>query len=642
MSVPTSTAATLLARLDPAEQQAELDAATAAVAAAESQLRVAQATFDRQTSLISSGFTTRVAYDQAQEQLRTAQSTLKSAKAELGRAREALDDTELHARAAGVITARSLEVGQVVQAAQSVFTLAQDGERDAIFDVPKSMFLGDVDHGHVSLALVSGPDITAVGYVREISPAVDPKSSTVRVKVAIQNPPPAMTLGSAIAGHRRDESRHRDHRAVDRADGNGLKARGVDRRSQDKHSVAEAGDCRRLRSRSGADQGRAGGRRPRRHRRRQAAELRPARDICWRSVMRTRIFVIASTIASALAMAGCKQEAKAPEPVRPVLSAVLQPAASASTVAVGTVQPRYETNLGFRVLGRLIARPVNVGDLVAEGQTVAAIDPTALELAVRSAKADLSKAEALLENAIGTEERKRILIKTDATTKQTLDDAEQVRAGAQASTARARANLTKAIEQLGYAEVKADFAGVVTAVGAEVGQVVSPGQSVVTVARPDVREAVVDIGADFPVPLTVGLPFTVSLQLLPAVQVQGQIREIAPQADSVTRMRRVRIALNDPPESFRLGSTITARLSDGHSSVLRVPASAVLKEGAETFVWVIDAPTSTVSLRKVELSEDEGGIRLTGGLTVGARIVTAGIHSLKQGQQVRIEQDATP
>jgi RND family efflux transporter MFP subunit len=190
----------LLARLDPAEQQADFDAATAAVAAAEAQLRVAQATFDRQSNLLSSGFTTRVAYDQAQEQLRTAQSTLESAKAELGRTREALGDTELHARAAGVITARSLEVGQVVQAAQSVFTLAQDGERDAVFDVPESMFLGDIERGRVSLALVSGPDVTGVGYVREISPAVDPKSSTVRVKVAIQNPPPAMTLGSAIAG----------------------------------------------------------------------------------------------------------------------------------------------------------------------------------------------------------------------------------------------------------------------------------------------------------------------------------------------------------------------------------------------------------------------------------------------------------
>jgi len=179
----------LLARLDLAEQQADFDAATAAVAAAEAQLRVAQATFDRQSNLLSSGFTTRVAYDQAQEQLRTAQSTLESAKAELGRTREALGDTELHARAAGVITARGLEIGQVVQAAQSVFTLAQDGDRDAVFDVPESMFLGDMEAGRVSLALVSGPDVTAVGYVREISPAVDPKSSTVRVKVTIQNPP---------------------------------------------------------------------------------------------------------------------------------------------------------------------------------------------------------------------------------------------------------------------------------------------------------------------------------------------------------------------------------------------------------------------------------------------------------------------
>jgi RND family efflux transporter MFP subunit len=190
--------------------------------------------------------------------------------------------------------------------------------------------------------------------------------------------------------------------------------------------------------------------------------------------------------------------------------------------------------------------------------------------------------------------------------------------------------------------VKADFAGVVTAVSAEVGQVVSPGQSVVTVARPDVREAVVDIGPDFPVPLSIGLQFTVSLQLLPTVQVEGQIREIAPQADSVTRMRRVRIALNDPPESFRLGSTITAKLSQGYDPVLRVPASAVLKEGDKSFVWVVDPAASTVSLHRVDLSEDEADNRVTGGLSAGARIVTAGIHSLKQGQQVRIEQDTTP
>jgi RND family efflux transporter MFP subunit len=358
--------------------------------------------------------------------------------------------------------------------------------------------------------------------------------------------------------------------------------------------------------------------------------------------MMTRALALSSIFALALVLAGCKQETKGEEPVRPVLSHVLKPTAPGNTQAVGTVQPRYETNLGFRVLGRLIARPVNVGDLVAEGQTIAAIDPTVLELAVQSAKADLSKAQAVLENASASEERKRILIKTDATTKQTLDDAEQMRAGAQASTARAQANLTKAIEQLGYAQVKADFAGVVTAVAAEVGQVVSPGQRVVTVARPEIREAVVDIGEDFPVPLKIDLPFAVSLQLRPALQVQGQIREIAPQADSVTRMRRVRISLTDPPESFRLGSTVTARPNNSENSVLRVPTSAVLTRDSQNFVWVVDPLTGTVSLHKVDLAEDEGGLRVTGGLPEGARIVTAGIHSLKPGQQVRFEQDLAP
>lgn len=358
--------------------------------------------------------------------------------------------------------------------------------------------------------------------------------------------------------------------------------------------------------------------------------------------MKRRAMIAVGTLASALALAGCQQEAKAPEPVRPVLSMVLEPTSSNGTVAVGVIEPRYKTNLAFRVLGRLTARPVYVGDLVSEGQPVAIIDSTALGLAVRSAKAELAKAEAQLATARATEERQRTLITSDATTKQTLDNAEQARAGADASVAHAQANLTKAIEQLGYAQLRADFAGVVTAVGAEVGQVVSPGQNVVTVARPDIREAVVDIGEDFPVPLEIGLPFTVGLQLIPAVQVEGRIREIAPQADPLTRLRRVRIALNDPPDNFRLGATITAKLGKEQNPILRLPASAVLTRDGGNFVWVVDQPTNTVSLYKVDLAMDQPGARVTGGLVPGARIVTAGIHSLKQGQQVRIEQDQKP
>ena len=358
--------------------------------------------------------------------------------------------------------------------------------------------------------------------------------------------------------------------------------------------------------------------------------------------MKRHAAMMAGTLASALAIGGCQQESKAPEPVRPVLSMILQPDQRDGTVAVGVVEPRYKTNLGFRLLGRLTARPFYVGDLVSEGQVVGTVDPIALELAVSSAKGELAKAEAQLATTRATEERQRTLITSDATTKQTLDNAEQARAGAEAKVAHAQANLTKAIEQRGYAQIRAEFAGVVTAVGAEVGQVVSPGQSVVTIARPDIREAVVDIGEDFPLPLKIGLPFTVSLQLLPAVQVEGRIREIAPQADALTRLRRVRIALTNPPETFRLGATVMAKLANEQNPILRLPASAVLARDGANFVWVVDQPASTVSLQKVDLAEDPAGARVAGGLVPGVRIVTAGIHSLKQGQQVRIEQDQKP
>jgi RND family efflux transporter MFP subunit len=355
-----------------------------------------------------------------------------------------------------------------------------------------------------------------------------------------------------------------------------------------------------------------------------------------------RGITITGIFALTVVAAGCNSETKAPAPVRPVLSTVLQPGRTDSTAMLGTIDARFKNDLSFRLLSRLIERPVNVGDPVARGETIALLDSTALELAVRAARADLAKSQAQFVNASGIEDRQRILIASNTTTKAMLEGAEQTRAGAEASVARAEANLKKALEQLGYAKLTSNFGGVVTAVGAEVGQVVQPGQSVVTVARPDIREAVVDIGADFPVPLRVGLRFTVSLLLQPNVQIEGEIREIAPQVDAATRMQRVRIALNDPPPSFRLGATVTARLGNDPPSALRVPASAVLTRDGEDFVWAVDPSASTVALRKVQLSRDGGHIRVISGLTAGMRVATAGIHSLTPGQHIRIEEDTTP
>ena len=352
--------------------------------------------------------------------------------------------------------------------------------------------------------------------------------------------------------------------------------------------------------------------------------------------------IVGALSAACAATAGCKEQTQAREPVRPVISTLVEPIQSGNTNITGTVEPRYKTDLSFRVEGRLTARPVNVGDLVVKGQTVAAIDPASLQLDVDSAIADVAKSKAHLTNAIAKEERQRKLITGYTTTKATLENVEQARANAQALLVRAQANLTKAHEELGYAQLKSEFAGVVTAVGGQVGQVVSHGQTVVRIARPDIREAVVDIGADFPVPLRTGLPFTVSLQLNPATHVEGQVREIGPQADSATRTRRVRITLNNPPDTFRLGTTVTATVSDGQNSILRVPASAILAKDGETFVWIVDPSASTVSLHKIAIAPDEEGICVTAGLSAGARVVTAGIHSLIEGQQVRIEQGGTP
>jgi multidrug efflux pump subunit AcrA (membrane-fusion protein) len=155
--------------------------------------------------------------------------------------------------------------------------------------------------------------------------------------------------------------------------------------------------------------------------------------------MNSRARIIAPLLACALATAGCKQEMEQPRPVRPVLSTVVEPTPAADSVIVGTVEPRFKTDLAFRVMGRLVARPVNVGDSVAEGQIVAVIDSVPLELAVLAARAELSNAQAQLATASATEDRKRKLIVTDATSRQTLDDAEQARAGLEASVAHARA-----------------------------------------------------------------------------------------------------------------------------------------------------------------------------------------------------------
>jgi membrane fusion protein, multidrug efflux system len=194
------TADQILAKLDPGTQEADVEAAKAGVQSAEAQLKQATATYQRQKSLLDSGFTTRTNYDQAEQSFRTAQASLDSAHAQLASAQDRLSYTVLRAGAPGLITARFAELGQVVEPAKAIFTLAQDGPRDAVFEVYEAIFALVPEDVKVDIALVSDPKITAPGTVREIAPALDTNTGTVRVKVGIPNTPPAMTLGAIVTG----------------------------------------------------------------------------------------------------------------------------------------------------------------------------------------------------------------------------------------------------------------------------------------------------------------------------------------------------------------------------------------------------------------------------------------------------------
>lgn len=201
----------VLAILEPLTQQANLDNAKAALNSAEALLNQAKMSFERQKQLLAGGFTTRTTYDNAEQELRTTQAAVESARAALGTAQEQLSYTELRAGVAGIVTSRNFEVGQVVQSGQTVLVLAQDGPRDAVFNVYESLTAQPPASETIAVTLQADPGVTAVGTVREISPTVDPSSGTVRVKIGLRSTPPAMGLGAVVIGR----GRFAPHEAVE-------------------------------------------------------------------------------------------------------------------------------------------------------------------------------------------------------------------------------------------------------------------------------------------------------------------------------------------------------------------------------------------------------------------------------------------
>jgi RND family efflux transporter MFP subunit len=342
---------------------------------------------------------------------------------------------------------------------------------------------------------------------------------------------------------------------------------------------------------------------------------------------------LAGLASAAVILAGCSKAPEAdPRTDAPtILTARAAPAAESVRRFSGVVAARVQSNLGFRVNGKVIERLVDVGQTVKRGQPLMKLDPVDLDLAVTMKRAELNAARARSVQAIAEEARQAGLIKKGATSQQLLDDAKAAADTARAQVELAEAALRTAENSGGYATLYADADGTVVDTLAEPGQVVAAGGTVIKLAHAGVREA------------SVYLPETVrpGIGSVAVARVYGgkatitaRLRQLADAADPVTRTFEARYVLDG--DTAPLGATVSIEL-DGHADQVSVPLGAITDRGSGPGVWVLAPGGTAVSFRpvRVEKMGAEDAL-LSGGLRAGETVVALGAHLLSDGETVRV------
>jgi RND family efflux transporter MFP subunit len=341
-------------------------------------------------------------------------------------------------------------------------------------------------------------------------------------------------------------------------------------------------------------------------------------------------------------LAACHGKHETSEDIRPVRTQVVGSGQYSDALTyTGEIRARHESDLGFQVAGKVIARPAEVGAAVKAGTILAQLDPTDEKVALDSAQSAVNAAQAELARASSEEASYRHLLERGLTTRTQYIAQQTASKTAQSRLQEASSDLDLRRRQLNYTTLHADRDGVITKVSADVGAVLSQGQAVATLAQPSELDVVFD-AADSQVD-AVRNAKTVSAALLSARDkpLTAVVREIAPSADPVTRTYRVKCTLPAPPPGWRLGLNAVVTLPAGQAvQGIRIPATALYEKDRKSAVWIVKSD-QTIELRPIVVARyDTESVEVSSGLKSGERIVTAGVHKLLAGQKVILLPDS--
>lgn len=354
-----------------------------------------------------------------------------------------------------------------------------------------------------------------------------------------------------------------------------------------------------------------------------------------------RVFCLCALAALVTTLVACSKAEAPQEPLRSVkLLTVAGSDLNLASEFSAEVRARVESRLGFRVGGKLVQRPAEPGQRVAAGQLLALVDAQDFQLAAQAAQAQVSAAQSQRDLAAAEFKRFEALKAQNFISGAELERREASLKAAEAALNQAKAQAQAQGNQAGYARLTASHAGVIIAVEAEVGQVVSAGQTVVRLAHNGPRDAVFAVSESAIMSIRLGQSMQ-AMVLSTGQMVQGTVREMAASADPVTRTYAVKLALAPGVgRALPLGATLNVRapgLSSAVASAIKLPTSALRQEGQGTAVWVLDEATMTVNSQAVQLGPVDGNeVVVSSGLKPGQKVVSAGVHVLSPGQKVTV------